>query len=134
MPWTHDAATDEWVWVDEAAIFEPSPRLSAATAPAEPSAIFEPRDRLNLPDGARRDLVPGSDEAAGVGYADPSMQPPGPGPMAPPYQNEDQAIVTRWEREVRARGNEVRVTPVGTFEVDERGRIVSEAPLPYRTI
>ncbi len=52
--------------------------------------------------------------------------------MAPPYQNEDEAVITRWEREVRARGNEVRVTPVGTFEVDERGRIVSEAPSPYR--
>ena len=32
------------------------------------------------------------------------------GPMAPPVQNEDQAIITRWERDVRARGNMAHAT------------------------
>ncbi len=36
------------------------------------------------------------------------------------------------ERGVLSRGDDARVAPIGTFEVDGNGRIVSEAPLPYR--
>ena len=116
MAWTQDPETGEWVLTEEA-VFEPTPRLAATHPTPTPSTQPAPID-----DGA---AFP-EDRT----YADRLPT----GPMAPLYQNEDDAIVTRWEREVRARGNEVRVTPVGTFEVDANGRIVSEAPTPYRTV
>ena len=118
MAWQHDPTADEWVWVDQAAeVFEPSPRLTATAPVAPPSTAPAPADD-------------------GDAFLDERTYAPklGVGPMAPMHQDEDQAIITRWEREVRARGNEVRVTSVGTFEVDADGRIVSEMPSPYRTV
>jgi hypothetical protein len=75
-----------------------------------------------------------SDEGAPI-YARPRVPLPSPGrssDMTAGYQNEDYAIVDRWVQEVQARGNEVRKTAVGTFEVDPDGRIVSPMPSPYR--
>jgi hypothetical protein len=47
------------------------------------------------------------------------------------YQNYDPEAYARWEQEVEARGNEVRETAVGCFEVDSGGNIVSRAPSGY---
>jgi hypothetical protein len=58
--------------------------------------------------------------------------PMNPGPMASPYDNIDHAKIAAWEDAARARGNEVRYTVSGTFEVDADGRIVSTMPSPYR--
>ncbi len=67
------------------------------------------------------------------GYTDPDLQmvPPARQGGGPGYQNYDYSIIDRWVQEVQARGNEVRKTAVGTFEVDSGGRIVSQMPSPY---
>jgi hypothetical protein len=46
----------------------------------------------------------------------------------------DYAIIAAWEREVRARGNEIRYAAVGTFDVDLDGRILSRMPEAYRRV
>ena len=48
------------------------------------------------------------------------------------YRNEDDELIARWEAEAVARGNTVRHTAAGVFEVDDNGRIVSEMPSSYR--
>lgn len=68
----------------------------------------------------------------GGGYSDPSLDMSLSLPMAGPYDNIDHARISDWERGVRERGNEVRVTGVGTFEVDSGGRIVAPMPSFYR--
>ena len=54
-------------------------------------------------------------------------------PMAT-SRNEDDELIARWEAQVVARGNTVRHTAAGVFEVDDNGRIVSEMPSPYRKV
>lgn len=74
-----------------------------------------------------------SDEGAPI-YAQPRVPPPYPGrssDMTAGYNNYDPKAYARWEQEVEARGNEVRETAVGAFEVDSGGNIVSRAPSGY---
>lgn len=121
MAWTQDADTQDWVWQDD------PPALVEQAAPYNPD-----RDQPT----PKYPVLPASDAPTRTdegSYQHPGLRtPPSAGPMAPLYQNDDQRAITEWERGVRARGNEVRVTGVGTFEVDKGGRIVSTAPMPYR--
>ena len=65
-------------------------------------------------------------------YYGTSMPPSTPQNAIGQYKNEDYAAIDRWVQEVQARGNEIRKTAVGTFEVEAgTNNIVSQMPSPY---
>lgn len=82
------------------------------------------------------DTPPAVDQQDNGGYYHPEMDtlPIQREARYDPVQNEDYTVIDRWVQEAQARGNEVRRTGVGTFEVDSGGNIVSRMPSPYRTI
>jgi hypothetical protein len=112
MDWQRDPKTGEWVVID--------PMTQSTTGQESDPALRDPPPMPPSPSGEE-------------GYNDPALRAI---PLSPPgaraYQNEDYTIIDRWVQEVQARGNEVRKTAAGTFEVDSGGRIVSPMPSPYR--
>ena len=134
MDWQRDPKTGEWVVIDP---------MTQSTSQAEP-------------DPSRRDPLPSL--PGGPEYSNPDLgaMPMSPdmavqrtpegapiyhgsevGPLRPGqvegYQNYDYDIIDRWVREVQARGNEIRKTAAGTFEVEAgTNNIVSQMPSPYR--
>lgn len=145
MDWQRDPKTGEWVAIDpmtqstsgaepNPALRDPSPPPPSSLPPSRGEGYSHPgMGTLPLP----VEETPSLDYAAppdnADGYEDPDLRmipPARPGEGA--YQNYDPAAYARWEQEVETRGNEVRETAVGCFEVDSGGRIVSRAPSGYK--
>jgi hypothetical protein len=148
MAWRRDPSTGEWEMVDP---MTPDPMTQSMTG-AEPNPALRdpppsslpPRQGEGYSDPSMSTMPlpvqeePSLDYAASPdnadGYADTDM---GTLPFLRPgdeagYQNYDPDAYIRWEREVEERGNEVRETAVGVFEVDSGGRIVSRPPSGYK--
>jgi hypothetical protein len=88
------------------------PVMSPQMAPERTDEGAPIYGRQKVPGGIRPGQLDRPDEAVG-------------------YRNYDPKAYARWEQEVEARGNEVRETAVGCFEVDSGGNIVSRAPSGY---
>lgn len=130
MPWQRDPRSGEWTMVD------------AAPAPAAPvaSQLYVPADQTDAgydvgDDGVYPVQSPqmAPSRSPEGGYVQRDVQAiPNASAGAGPYQNEDMAAIDQWVQEAQARGNEIRRTGVGTFEVDPHGNIVSPMPSPYK--
>jgi len=130
MPWQHDPETDEWIMVGASTPMAATPTTPTPTTPGPTSEGYIVGDAGVLP-VMTPEMAP--ERAAEGGYRQRNVQTlPDTGTPLAGYENEDRSIVDRWVTAVTARGNEIRETSVGTFEVDRDGRIVSEMPLPYR--
>lgn len=152
MAWRRDPATGEWEMIDSSipdpmtqstTQQEPDPELRSPSRPppyqppkqgegySHPGMGFMP---LPVEETPSLDYAAPPDNANG--YEDPDMQmipPAHTGPGAGEYQNYDPAAYARWEQEVEARGNEVRETAVGCFEVEAgTNNILSRAPSGYK--
>lgn len=138
MDWQRDPQTGEWVAIDpwtqgttgqelDPSLRDPLPSLSGGPEYSNPDLRPLPSSRDAAPS---RDYAVPPDNAGG--YSDPGLRPM---PLAPDanagYQNYDPNAYAAWAQGVEERGNEVRETAVGCFEVDAGGRIVSRAPSPY---
>ena len=131
MPYVRDEASGDWVFVD-------SPVGGNVTVPPLGPP---PRDPMAPPPHAQvGPYVAGGNREPAYPVDDvprhPREEGPALGPVSPmaTYRNEDDELIARWEAQAIARGNSVRHTAAGVFEVDENGRIVSEMPLPYRKV
>ena len=130
MPWVRDEASGDWVWIE-------SPVGGNVTVPPLGPP---PRDPLAPPPHAQVGPYVAGESRSGYPLDDVQRHPreegPALGPASPmaTYRNEDDELVARWEAEAVARGNAIRHTAGGVFEVDENGRIVSEIPSPYRKV
>ncbi len=110
MPWVQDASGD-WVLVDVL------PLPGAGTLPYTPG---ESKSNFPMDDVDRHPREEG-----------PALA---PAPGVALYRNEDDEIVAQWESQAIERGNTIRHTAAGVFEVDADGRIISEMPLAYRKV
>ena len=155
MAWQQDPQTGEWVMVDEAAPIDWQGIGNAISAgvPAGSGSPM-PHDARAMDQGAwegpgRTDEGYRTGDAGVYPIMSPEMAPdPAPEggyshraveplPMRPEdqagYQNEDLAAQDAWDEDVQARGNIVRYTPEGVFEVDPNTRrIISRRPTMYR--
>lgn len=126
--WVRDPETGEWVYTvgaEGSPLVAPAPPLNPDTPGVYPHATV----------GPYRAVPSISHPVDGVAGQPTQDGPPlGPAPSTELTSDLDYEVIAAWEREARARGNEVRVTAVGTFEVDPGGRIVSRMPLAYRRI
>lgn len=125
MPWQRDPGSGEWTMVDapiaDTRQLDQGPHEGYDTGAAGGRyPVLAPDDApTRSSEGAydQHDLRDIPNAAAGGGA----------------YQNEDMDLIDRWVQGVQARGNEVRRTAVGTFEVAAgTNSIVSEMPSPYK--
>jgi hypothetical protein len=137
MAWQRDPQTGEWVMVDA---MVPDP-MTQSTSQAEPDpSMRDPLPSLSGgPEYSNPDLRPlpastlpeRTPEGAPV-YPGASMEPARQGDGLG-YQNYDPNAYAEWARGVEERGNEVRETAVGCFEVAAgTNTIVSRAPSGYK--
>lgn len=113
MAWRRDPATGEWEMIDAAT---PDPMTQGMTGQESDPAL---RDAPPLPP---------SDE----GYSNPDLTPiPNArvGATDGGYNNEDTDAQTAWVEAAKDRGNIVRFTPDGVFEIDPNTRqIIDQRP------
>ncbi len=115
MAWQRDPQTGEWVMVDA---MVPDP-MTQSTTGAEPDPAL--RDAPAVP----------TDNADG--YTNPGLRMIPSSPERAGYDNEDRAGQAAWVEAAKDRGNIVRFTPHGVFEVDPNTKeIISQCPPMYR--
>lgn len=153
MAWRRDPATGEWEMVDAAipdpmtqgmtgqepnpSMRDPAPTISPPPygggrfGPSHTEAGYVTGDAGEYPVMSPSDAPDRTDEGAPV-YARPRAIPPQETEAQGRYKNYDPNAYAQWEQEVEARGNEVRETAVGCFEVEAgTNNILSRAPSPY---
>lgn len=153
MAWRRDPATGEWEMIDPNV---PDPMTQSTTGQEfDPSLRDPPTEGGFGPTGTEAGYTTG--DAGVYPVMSPQMAPERtpegapiyarqkvPGGIRPEhldrpdeavgYDNVDYAAIDQWVQDVQARGNEIRKTGVGTFEVGEGNRILSKMPeAQYRT-
>lgn len=153
MAWRRDPATGEWEMIDPNV---PDPMTQSTTGQELDPSLRDPLPPEGPyeggfgPSGAERgyttgdagvypvmspQMVPGRTGEGAPIYGGSQASPPElPVSRSAGYDNVDYAVVDQWVQDVQARGNEIRKTGVGTFEVGEGNRILSKMPTAaYRT-
>jgi hypothetical protein len=138
MDWQRDPKTGEWVVIDPMTQSttgqEANPVLRDAP-PLPPSSLPSSGEGYDTGDDGvypvqSPQMAPGRSDEGGPLYYGSDMGLARPDDGAG-YQNYDPSAYAAWEQAVEERGNEVRETAVGCFEVDSGGRIVSRSPSAY---
>ena len=129
MPWQQDPQTGEW--------YEAMPDPTALASPSGPVMPRRTDEGYTTGDAGVYPIMSPQMEPEPSPEGGYSQRDVAPLPMRPEdqvgYQNEDQLAEDAWDEDVQARGNIVRYTPGGVFEVDPNTRrVISRRPTIYR--